>query len=324
MEPKESLTFMTEEEWNICKNPTQMLSFLTTGSTVCHKTITQRKFKLLVCALRRSGNYWFDENDKWEDDSFIITNDRLESKPEETVFLFCRTDTPSNCSQETASDLIRHIIGNPFRPPLWKNCSKCFGNKRCLDAAGDVDDCPRCYNEKTYESVGWFPVETPNWSTDILRIAETCYKEAVPNTKHCDCGGIYVTFKKDHLPLLSICRDCRKEGPFYQTIKQLPNQPIFALRDALLEFGQPQLADHFVKNIRLVKKQSGNRCPKCNENGFWRHGVGFEHEKICMNHDRDVVGGSIIWEPGKETEWQECNNWHPRGCWVLDFILEKS
>jgi hypothetical protein len=46
----------------------------------------------------------------------------------------------------------------------------------------------------------------------------------------------------------------------------------------------------------------GNKCPDCGKPGRWRSGVGFEHEKICMNKAGHRDGRDCVWEPGAEIE----------------------
>ena len=49
---------------------------------------------------------------------------------------------------------------------------------------------------------------------------------------------------------------------------------------------------NFEGSLRLLKEViAGGRCPFCDQKSCWRSGVGFEHEKICMEC-------GVVWEPG--------------------------
>lgn len=42
--------------------------------------------------------------------------------------------------------------------------------------------------------------------------------------------------------------------------------------------------------VRMVKPEA--KCPKCNQHGYFRSGVNFEHERRC-------AGCRLCWEPGE-------------------------
>lgn len=45
------------------------------------------------------------------------------------------------------------------------------------------------------------------------------------------------------------------------------------------------------------------QCPLCGSNGFWRSGVHFDHEKICMNYEGHEDKSVFIWCPDEVAEY---------------------
>lgn len=94
------------------------------------------------------------------------------------------------------------------------------------------------------------------------------------------------------------------------------NDCCFALHDALIEAGCPKLAEHFACREKWTQRRTW-RCPRCGRKGYWRNGVGFDHQKRCEACD-------LSWEPGELIEVREAVNWHLDGCWALDLLLGKE
>lgn len=102
------------------------------------------------------------------------------------------------------------------------------------------------------------------------------------------------------------------------------------LGDALEDVGCED--EEILRHCRGLKRQPGKRtavgreCPVCGLPGRWRSGVGFDHEKICMNKKSHLQ--SVVWEPhgyyDTSDAWVDIGHPHVRGCWVLEMILQSE
>ena len=198
----------------------------------------------------------------------------------------------------TQSDLLREIVGNPFRLvalPLVAVVDK-------VTQAG-VLSCP------------WL---TPT----VLDLAQHAYDER-PKWKCVRCKGTGI-IREDHDPhkgwLYDQCPDCHGTGCIDDST--LDAGTMLALSDALEEAGctDKALLMH-LRGRELVLGQTvatGNLCPKCGARGPWRSGVHFDHKKLC--HEC-----GITWEPGIDytfsSRWCPIRGQHVRGCWAVDTIL---
>lgn len=89
--------------------------------------------------------------------TFIYTAARVDlNVPELITWAGVRPDYPSPLAQ---ADLLRHIVGNPFRPPWWRVCGRCQGKGDMLvDRPFPLSpftrqDCVFCRGK------GWLPPE---------------------------------------------------------------------------------------------------------------------------------------------------------------------
>ncbi|RJQ25746.1 hypothetical protein C4577_05110 [Candidatus Parcubacteria bacterium] len=116
------------------------------------------------------------------------------------------------CSSEKkrpiAANLLRHIVGSPYRPPGTTKCEHCKGEgqfwefdkissyKHYMIPPGHYEKCYKC------DGKSWIGKDYPKeWPSKVLQLAET-----INNGEQCG----------------------------------------FALRDELLDLGQPDLAEHFI------------------------------------------------------------------------------
>lgn len=180
---------MTEQEWLTLKEPAAMVRWLracavTDGSRPC---AIARKLRLWVEACRAIG----DLRGIFDLDAVVGLREAIEdwSEPAEAPTL----------RMDTRADLLRHIVGNPFRP-----------------VALPTEACGRC---------------DKGWITTALRDEDG---EASRTTKErCDCkDGVRLTW-----PIVVV----QVAEAVYAG-----QEAAFALRDALLDAGHPDLADHFV------------------------------------------------------------------------------
>lgn len=156
---------------------------------------------------------------------------------------------------------------------------------------------------------------------------------------YCDrCDNFGWVLRGDKIP----CPDCQGRGGkcpwFTPTVLRLARSVydmklprnrldptlLAILADALEDAGCPVVSEKKWEQV-----VAADACPTCGEPGFWRSGVGFEHEKLCRAGDCHTT-----WEPGQTYHVQRsCTQPHPilaqlrtpgtyyHGFWPVDFIL---
>ncbi|MES2342295.1 MAG: hypothetical protein V4597_11500 [Pseudomonadota bacterium] len=192
-------------------------------------------------------------------------------------------------TQEVKANLLREIIGNPWRPVI--STPKC----RCgqWDDAKDGAWPPRC---KTC-SGSMIPWLTP----DILRLAETCYREAGEVCGRCKGTGRLFYFGEGQ------CGDCHGSGRVGGTLD--PDR-LAVLADALEWEGCTDVA-------LLMHLRGMERCLGC---------IKLPDEK---NHPPGMifVGWGHGWQPCTKcggSGWRPLRGPHVRGCHVVDLLTGRS
>lgn len=246
---------MTEEQWLTSADPAAMIRFLQTEhvhaagvGTVAirreHMLASDSRLRLWVEACRAivdrldiqrgcAATVWRSLNDSVELLSCIET--------------WSRNDYWTRYLQlPERANLLRHIVGNPFRPALTQPCDRCHGRGRLLmpvlhrgpgpepdirhviaPPEGDIA-CFQCNGK------GWLPLDPPDpWPAVLRELAEAC----VAKCKACHGSG---RLDADHRADTIECRACDPWGS-----GRTGEPPYFALGDALLDAGMPELAAHF-------------------------------------------------------------------------------
>lgn len=206
-----------------------------------------------------------------------------------------RTLRENGCTAQAQADLLRHIIGNPFRPPVTKPCPACKGEGRVTfpdqKPRGPLSGNPYMVECFACRALGYLPVPLPDhWPGDVVELARACVEE--PACDGCRGNKTVVLFRGPGAtnPYHADCADCGGKG----VAKTEP--PYFALHDALLDVGLPELAGHF----------AGEKCVK-------------------HSYEQDQIGG---WFLPPDCQWCQGTGMkaasHPKGCWALDLILGQS
>jgi hypothetical protein len=200
---------MNETEWLASNDPAKMLEWLMSEYNRGHpdwfKRPSDRKLRLFSCACCRQ--VWGKLTDERSRRSVEIAEAFAEGKATESeITLACRDAAivaePGSVelapaylrnidqidsvlrvvggprvgwpkqSLAFAADLLRHIIGNLFRPPLAVPCGRCRGEKTILD---EYDDgvfslkCDKCKGR------GHLPGTPPVLTGHVMRLADALY-----------------------------------------------------------------------------------------------------------------------------------------------------
>jgi hypothetical protein len=162
---------MTEQEWLASIDPAKMLEELmncrnwlggreTWPNRPFDYHVSDRKLRLFACACcRLNGATRVEE----------LENDPPYG-PESEWAVRWATERTWAVSQETKADLLRHIVGNPFRPLGQRKCPKCGGTGDG-NWASEVETlkCAGCYGR------GYTIAPPPAWPAAAVQIAEAVY-----------------------------------------------------------------------------------------------------------------------------------------------------
>ena len=286
---------MTEADWLACADPQLMLEYVDNPSdnaNPCHLyRPSDRKLRLFACACHQAADltdtqaYRFmreSDGQRWTqnngDDAYVIAS------------AWCGEISRHSLSQQTRADLLRHIVGNPWRPLLSRTCGSCKGSKteRYCDAAGDIDDrdCRVCKGR------GRLAVPRPVFPAVVVQLAEAIYQ-----------GDNHVGF----VEVPDMLHVAENEDQYLRGIRLgMPKVRdsasqltlAMALHDALLDAGDPLgMAEHF----------EGERvCRNCRGKGAYRKQ---SRMVACDNCCGTGKAGFAS---------------HPLGCAWLDTILGKE
>lgn len=340
---------MTEQEWLECEDPQRMLSYICDGTEAWRHQhhVSDRKLRLFACACWRAYSaHWLTHKPTAGIDhgSLLDAVSAAEKFADNLVGRLVMSVWPLDgsgdvCAEETIrriggsstakrvmANLLRDIIGNPFRPIYW------------------ADDPKRHAEPYTGPSRRPNPQDVPHvemrrsWLTPtVITLAEAAYEEReMVSCKACvggkvavDTGakrGPYRTAEPKYIiePPKLIMMDCDKcHGTGCITTGHLDPVRLAVLADALEEAGASEM-------YAIEKRTIGNTCPDCDDFGFWRAGQEFDHMKKCRNSECGMV-----WVPG---EAQIVKVAHPnpllahlrspgphyRGCWAVDLLTGKE
>jgi hypothetical protein len=220
-------------------------------------------------------------------------------------------------SRSMQADLLRDIIGNPFRPVELlepKDTEKMLRLRKLWHEAGRPKDLSLfCDSQKVRELAGF-----PHWLTPtVLSLAQAAYDER--QSQKCErCKDSMLGVGKRHLcesQLDSTCPDCHGSGLIDNG--HLDPVRLGILADALEEAG--------CDDEEVLSHLRGKPCPYCKD-------VSVSAE----DYDRRFAGtrlGREITESMRRAARMECvckgtgripSCPHVRGCWVLDLILRKG
>jgi len=308
---------MTEAQWLVSKDPLEMLILLDPANARVWKkdtpdpTPSNRKLRLFACACCQATIH-SKKDHGWEE--FMLAVTQLEQAADIDPFVttllinkyfhpdwdtltlarWAARDVPN------AADLLRCIVGNPFRPvvlPKVKHCRKCGWdgkgpNKKYCDLPVTFDDkVPHLWDETC-------PWLTPT----VLTLARAAYEETVG--QRCGrCGGDGKK-KMGAVPSRwTSCETCHGTGTTGAGL--LDPDRLLVLRDALMEAGCPAEA----------------KCPRNYGEG---DGVGLPGWFIQERHYSCEACGRTGFVPYPIIAHLRENSPHVRGCWSLDLLLSKE
>ena len=241
---------MTESEWLVSDSPAYMLRLLDPKNARVWKVgipdpkISDRKLRLWVasCHLelsldRRSSRFfksWLEglpDPDESQDRFLASVHTWAQSIPEQP-------DRPQFLTKR--ADLLRDIVGNPFRPVALPLCARCGGDHgmRWIDNP-DTGRCLAC--------VRGVRCLTPQ----VLSLAQACWDETLEEKQECPrCEG-------HSIGELLACPDCNNKG---RTTTPGPLDPVrlAILADALEEAGCP-LEERCIACPKPPKAETDNR-----------------------------------------------------------------
>lgn len=291
---------MTEHDWQTSTDPAAMLRHLEASG----KRPSDARLRLWVEACRAADpdRLWGGMN---LETTLTVTVEAVAASP-----LAAR------------ADLLRHIVGPVHRPAVTRQCETCRGSgqwwdkTRCdaCNGAGWLDampwetlpclSMPPCRDRMDYScpncAIGG---RTLRWPADVVLLAEACVAEPA---KCQDCGGSGMRrIYEGHGNIGEYdCSTCTGTIP--------ASPPYFAMHDALLEAGYPELAEHF----------QGRKCEGCSGTG----------KQMVTVRDYVSLPGAFktkqAMRPCTNTV-PPCNHGyypetHPKGCWVLDLLTGKE
>lgn len=174
---------MTEVEWPASTDPAAMLEYARHHGFEMGKPIASDRKLRLWCDEVRHRFYHAHLGSRWSGwESNGCLNSRLRDEQRSACEAASGWAAEVTMRQEKA-DLLRHILGNPFRPWNAVRCGKCFGcgwttcetgcckakpehvGKHPAGAKVCLDCCQR----------GYTPIPTPSFSATVLSLAETLY-----------------------------------------------------------------------------------------------------------------------------------------------------
>lgn len=333
---------MTEHDWLTSTDPAAMLGWLTTPRDVGYGGVSDRRLRLFAAACcRQVWHLLTDERSRRAVEVAERYADGLATDQELTAARAAARAAAWDAAGDAAwaaraaaravraaraaartkqAHLLRHIIGNPWRPALSVPCGVCVGKGGHVLVGGETGrhepanamsqeeyrdghkevwrklypsrwaKCPKC------SARGWTPIEPPGEMCRRCKGKGTeRYCDAAGDMDDRDCGDCHGTGRIIHWP---------REVLDLAAALYAGNQDAAPLlHDALLEHGGEAgalLAEHF---------RPRRKCWNCQ--GYGNHlGAGPDrgNPECSMCH-------GIGWL-GKES--------HPRGCAWLDYVLGKE
>lgn len=138
------------------------------------------------------------------------------------------------------ASLLRHIIGNPFRPAWSRECQDCEGTGDTWASSRDgtigptpIGPCEFC------SSRGYLPRPRPDLPRHVEDLARVCYEGASRRDKeHCPQCGLHWRYRVGREEKSWCNNDHEWNGSDCV-------QPLYALADALAECGETEASYHF-------------------------------------------------------------------------------
>lgn len=302
---------MNEQEWLASDDPAAMLRFATHqdhNNRWHHPKPSDRKLMLFACACRRRVPRlpWDGQSAGWQEmenypERPVLANDvwPYGIPAMEHAMLFI--DSQEDPSQKEMANLLREIVGNPYRPLICEPESEC-PNWYCKAPMRFYDtpeysagqwECTKCTRLDRAEA--WFTkawregrVLRRDWLTpSVIAIAQACYDER-PERKCVVCGGTgEKRLEDDHGWYVEGCKACGGSGQIWG--------------------------------------DGGGIRPPFQGNG--KKGTG-RIQDGSLDPDRLLILGDTLEEAGctDEAILNHCHQpgTHVRGCHVLDLILSKE
>ncbi len=288
---------MTEEEWLISSDPARMLRAIDHQLLTDHGPInyrpSDRKLRLFVHALMWAEGVG-PTNENKPSDPLAWLNTFFSSS-------FVVEEPPSN-----AANLLRDIIGNPWRPlDLTIKCDACggCGEEGPLGLTNYWRCCYKCgYPEQRY---GTGKMRAPWLTTEVLSLAEAAYENRLGGKcEKCDYGKPGEYTPDDGWGISEKCKTCKGTG--YIEGGLLDPARLAVLSDALEEADCPIPSGRTISQV--IEDQSHAVMGGCCDR--------FANQMACSCLSDAEPDGllSHLRSPGP----------HVKGCYVLDLILNKE
>jgi len=322
---------MTETEWLTCTNPQRMLEWCNDERDYrpsVHPVITDRKLRLFACACCRQvwplltdsrsrkavevaeryadGLATEDEREKAYPDELFNDPPGSPSRYAELWDRDCLIDIGPdlvcNLSQydrdecvppAVQANLLRDIIGNPFRP---------------MHLVEPVDEIG--YGRKHFR----VPRHWLTWRDGtILRLAEEAYQERVNRLcEKCKGEGRVPAYSGMYRLGSDPCPDCHGTGTL--EMGELDPGRLAIIADALEEAGCCE--EVLLRHLR-GQEQVPEKCWRCKGSGRDLDKLNRPHVKYMIPPNcRHCVGRG--WK--RETTWVPLRGPHVRGCWAIDLL----
>lgn len=312
---------MVELDWLICWEPVRMLDLLTkrhthTGEYAGLQTPSDRKLRLfcVACCWGVSAKLGWDA--EW-----CVAEGKGSAK-NAADWAWCWAGDQKRPTAAERADLLRCIIGNPFRP--------------VRQAVYDNPGCPNKQQRHPDQMCTCPPWLTPQ----VFALAQAAYQErAAEECKECrgrggwwrcpNCGG---EWRGDVGPDCFVCSaprlsrmecgPCRDTG--YLETGRLDPHRLAVLSDALEEAGAPADGEGACPKCRNGYLGQWKTCGYCGGNYSGdRMGCMFCRKGRVKLRERcgNCKGSGKIKVPHPLLEHLRSPGPHVRGCWVVDLIL---